>query len=1681
MPQPRGSALLLAACCLLLLWPTALVPVDSHGSSGGLPVSTVGSNSGRGLDLPADAAGFVLVLASNSTAAEQHAAAQVVSILGAALGASVPTVPTCGQQRGAGAGAGAGPAPQPRCLGIGRGAALELGMQATDLAALGAEGYAISSNLSVPGALAASGGVGSERGSSYAATALLKHLGWRFYAPDETHTPDHAEIVAAATVPIEERRTPALIWRSVESYETNGADPHQTPPTGTAAQMDANYVWSLRQHNNGHDGVNCGGKCGSFPMWAGASAHTSYTLLGETGAARSPPLAVWTSHREWFWPRTDPKAYGQLCWTNASLLSFITDKVQTMLRANPTATMVSLSQNDNLNQCMDAEEKAVVKAEGSASGPMIRACNHVAAAIAAVFPGVLIHTLAYDYTEQPPSVTKPLPNVVVQVASSGIGDPRIEAWGKICRQIFVWDYWANFKHFVQPYPNYYHLGPNIQWYHANGVSGMYEEGNGWGSGGELDALKAFLIEEMMYDPTQSPDVLITEFLAAYYTEGAVFVEQYMQTMHQALLDAAPYKLTNTDHPTAPFLSSEALLTSISLLKEGAAAVTTELRRQRMETTQLAVYYPVLLRWNELRAFARNASLTWPLEPMADAALATFVKIATAINLTHLMEPDSNSLPHGVTHDLNWLTKQVHCNCSWAETCCQEQKCCGHSPPPPAPPSPPAPPAPGTHMINIKPLAEPSIINATARVVGPRNMAHFAQTLYRFPGGQLFTNFQTVCDVCVPHRTYAGRSFSSADNGSSWKEILPIGDANDPYTNGAQVWKTCMPGNDPSWNSLTCFAYPLHISDPNNNRTGSLLMSRFEVIYGRGVRQVSVVNATMDWPEPGLIPFAVSASPGNWFMVADAVPLRANSGNSSWLMPMYGTWKEPLLPPNTTHQNQNQNETSNVLALVRNTDASLTKWELMSWVNTGQPWQCAPSRGAYWPLTPHSLCNPTESAMVRLANGDLLIVWRNDPGYNVTIMAQVSTDDGLTFSLAAPMHGKITDGSYEDIVDAPFGVEPKLQMMSSGVIVLSTGRPRMYLWALAPGADPLTAAWQPFDQGKIHNAAVAMSGSPSATPAGVMSFTPSYWKIWRGASDPKLRGTGCCMDAYTGIVALPDSDVLVMTYDMLAFNCPKGVYSSNNVCDFIVSMQLEVTTNSTPAPPQPPAPPPPPSPPAPDPSKSGISNLGAPTVIVSQPHKLAPTGMAKFAQTLFRFPGGQLFTNFETSCDVCVPKRTYPGRSFASADNGSSWKEISPFGDPADPFTNGAQVFKSCVPVADGANALLCNGYLLSISDPVNNRTANMLISRFEVGSGGGVVTQMSVHNATVGGWPEPGLVPFQAKDAPGNYYMVQDGSPIETRTKGEFLMPVYGLWQAYEICTAINNCSNSTQGNAQEPVAVIALLKNTDASMSTWTFHAWVNTGVNTGPGQGPRDPHGQGTTHLTGGCAPSRGAYWPATDHHNTCNPTETATVRLKDGRMLMVWRNDPGFNLTLMAQISNSDGVAWSAPAVPMDGAPVSPGAPGEVLVSGPFGVEPRLLLMDSGVLLLLSGRPRIYLWALPAGADPLKDTWYPYDLGKIHNAAIAGNAGATNATKTLPGRFPPRFWTTWRGEKGGSLMCCTDAYTGMVAVSATEAVVTYDMLATTCPGGAPGDCDTIISMKLSVATNGEHLRVGSASEAL
>ena len=336
--------------------------------------------------------------------------------------------------------------------------------------------------------------------------------------------------------------------------------------------------------------------------------------------------------------------------------------------------------------------------------------------------------------------------------------------------------------------------------------------------------------------------------------------------------------------------------------------------------------------------------------------------------------------------------------------------------------------------------------------------------------------------------------------------------------------------------------------------------------------------------------------------------------------------------------------------------------------------------------------------------------------------------------------------------------------------------------------------------------------------------------------------------------------------------------------------------------------------------------------------------AHLPHALVRFPGGQLFQNFATVCDVCIPHEAssptsgaWPGRSFFSVDNGTSWEEIQ------QPL--GVNVLKNCIPVASKPNTIKCFAYPLSISNLEDNTTGTLLVSEFA--ADGDKVRQVSVENATIGGWP--GLIPFDVSApmtkgvAPGNWYMVQDGNAIQTRS-GKWLLPMYGLLQEHHL-------------SAPAPAPVNVVVINTDSTLLNWKLHSIVNNGSFCDFS----DPRTRPYTWTTG-----------------RCDPTESALARLADGKILYVWRNDPGYNISLMGQVSEDDGITWTR-ATPLNGPPVDDdrwGEPGGKISKGPFGVEPKLAMQDSGALFISTGRPRIYLWGLPKGGDPLSDQWRECD---------------------------------------------------------------------------------------------------------
>jgi len=104
-------------------------------------------------------------------------------------------------------------------------------------------------------------------------------------------------------------------------------------------------------------------------------------------------------------------------------------------------------------------------------GPMLRAVNEIARRLKSKYPHVAVDTLAYQYTQPAPNITRPEPNVIIRLCdiSSNMGapltDPSNEAfagiindWFALTQRIYIWNYVVDFGDVLQSFPNYYVLG-----------------------------------------------------------------------------------------------------------------------------------------------------------------------------------------------------------------------------------------------------------------------------------------------------------------------------------------------------------------------------------------------------------------------------------------------------------------------------------------------------------------------------------------------------------------------------------------------------------------------------------------------------------------------------------------------------------------------------------------------------------------------------------------------------------------------------------------------------------------------------------------------------------------------------------------------------------------------------------------------------------------------------------------------------------------------------------------------------------------------------------------------------------------------------------------------------------------------------------------------------------------------
>jgi len=544
----------------------------------------------------------VIVVAPEAPEPEQHAARELAGFLGQITGATFELT----TQSKAGVSG----------LFVGAAAAKQVD-ERFSLDGLGAEGIVLKT---VGDHLILAGG--PPRGTLYAVYTFLEdQLGCRWWASTESTIPRKPTLSAGE---IDVRYVPPLEYRSAFWFDAFDGD------------------WAVRNKCNGQS-HRLDARRGGRHIYEGF-VHTFYPLI--------PPQKYFAEHPEWFseikGQRSTDRA--QLCLTNEDMRKELVKNLKERLRANPAATIASVSQNDWHGNCQCKDCAAIEQEEGSPAGLMLRFVNAVAADIEAEFPQVALSTLAYQYTRKPPAITKPRPNVIVQLCSiecsfcKPLADERNKAfrddivgWSKIADRLYIWDYTTNFRHYVMPHPNLRVLGPNVRFFADHHVKGIFEQGAYQSYGAEMAELRAWVLARLLWDPNRDGQKLIDEFIDGYYGPAAPGIRAYLQLTHDTVEQTGDW-LGCFEKDTAKYLSFDTLARGWKHLQAAEAAVQDDpALRFRVQVAQLPVLYTFLVRWNDMRAAAREANADWPLPPTARAAYDQFLAVAQKKNVTRLNE------------------------------------------------------------------------------------------------------------------------------------------------------------------------------------------------------------------------------------------------------------------------------------------------------------------------------------------------------------------------------------------------------------------------------------------------------------------------------------------------------------------------------------------------------------------------------------------------------------------------------------------------------------------------------------------------------------------------------------------------------------------------------------------------------------------------------------------------------------------------------------------------------------------------------------------------------------------------------------------------------------------------------------------------------------------------------------
>lgn len=456
---------------------------------------------------------------------------------------------------------------------------------------------------------------GIPRGVLYAAYQFLEELvGIRFLTSDHTHIPDSSDLVIPCG---SYTYSPPFSFRW-SYYRENAAVPE------FAAKRKVNTVTDVDI---------LGGKTGQQLI-----NHSFHVLVpfGSYGENHPEYYALVDGKRD-----TNTHGGGpQLCVTNPDVVEVAAQTAIERLNENPNVENISVSQADTAAYCRCERCETVNEAEGTPMGSQLTFVNEVAERIEKEHPNVKVGTLAYWYTRKPPQTVIPRHNVQIQLCSiecctlHAIDDPDCEQnqafcadtneWGKVCNDIWIWNYNTNFRSYDLPFPNLRSIGPNVRYFLQNNAKGVFMQANGNGLTGEFSDLRNYIISNLLWNPQLDDQAILTEFVELHYQSAAPAILDYINFLHENV-EARNLHPRCFPSPEDVGLDAESSQMVFDYFQQALGLTANSVVKARVEKASIPAYKAMLVAGGEFEPKKRRS------------LIAEYIALCKRYGLTHTAE------------------------------------------------------------------------------------------------------------------------------------------------------------------------------------------------------------------------------------------------------------------------------------------------------------------------------------------------------------------------------------------------------------------------------------------------------------------------------------------------------------------------------------------------------------------------------------------------------------------------------------------------------------------------------------------------------------------------------------------------------------------------------------------------------------------------------------------------------------------------------------------------------------------------------------------------------------------------------------------------------------------------------------------------------------------------------------